>query len=54
VNLIQTPFGFHSTAAEVARGTDLGGRRVIVTGASSGLGVETVRARPPGGTRIAS
>lgn len=41
---IATPFGFHSTAAEVAEGIDLSGKRVIVTGASSGIGLETARA----------
>jgi NAD(P)-dependent dehydrogenase (short-subunit alcohol dehydrogenase family) len=41
---IQTPFGFDSTAAEVIEGIDLRGRRAIVTGASSGIGVETARA----------
>ena len=40
---ITTPFGFHSTAAEVAEGIDLSGRRAIVTGASSGIGIETAR-----------
>ncbi len=40
---IQTPFGEHSTADEVAAGVDLAGRRAIVTGASSGIGVETAR-----------
>ncbi|MHB8693667.1 MAG: SDR family NAD(P)-dependent oxidoreductase, partial [Solirubrobacteraceae bacterium] len=40
---IQTPFGEHSTATEVAAGIDLSGRRTIVTGASSGIGVETAR-----------
>lgn len=44
MSLIRTPFGFTSTAAEVAAGVDLTGRRVVVTGASSGIGVETVRA----------
>jgi NAD(P)-dependent dehydrogenase (short-subunit alcohol dehydrogenase family) len=44
MSLIKTPFGFSSTAAEVAAGIDLTGRRAIVTGASSGLGVETARA----------
>jgi hypothetical protein len=32
---ITTPFGFHSTAAEVVAGIDLTGKRAIVTGASS-------------------
>ncbi|MFJ8310981.1 MULTISPECIES: SDR family NAD(P)-dependent oxidoreductase [unclassified Streptomyces] len=41
---IATPYGFSSTAEEVAQGIDLTGRRVLVTGASSGLGAETARA----------
>jgi NAD(P)-dependent dehydrogenase (short-subunit alcohol dehydrogenase family) len=41
---IRTPFGFHSTAAEVAKGISFHGKRVIVTGGSSGIGVETARA----------
>src|ERR1700733_14343165 len=41
---IATPFGFRSTAAEVAKGIDLAGKRAIVTGAASGIGVETARA----------
>jgi NAD(P)-dependent dehydrogenase (short-subunit alcohol dehydrogenase family) len=36
-------FGFESTAEEVAAGVDLRGRVAVVTGASSGLGVETAR-----------
>ncbi|MFE5501265.1 SDR family NAD(P)-dependent oxidoreductase [Amycolatopsis japonica] len=44
MDLIKTPFGFSSTAAEVVAGVDLAGRRAVVTGASSGLGVETARA----------
>ena len=40
---ITTPFGFQSTAADVAEGVDLGGRRAIVTGGASGIGVETAR-----------
>src|SRR5438132_11622631 len=40
---VQSPFGEHSTAEEVAAGIDLAGRRAIVTGASSGIGVETAR-----------
>jgi NAD(P)-dependent dehydrogenase (short-subunit alcohol dehydrogenase family) len=44
VTLVSTPFGFHSTALEVAAGIDLTDRHVIVTGASSGIGVETARA----------
>ena len=41
---ITTPFGFDSTAAQVVAGIDLSGKRAIVTGASSGIGVETARA----------
>jgi NAD(P)-dependent dehydrogenase (short-subunit alcohol dehydrogenase family) len=41
---ITTPFGFESTAAEVVEGIDLAGKRAIVTGGSSGIGVETARA----------
>ena len=40
---ITTPFGEFSTADEVAEGIDLTGRRAVVTGASSGIGVETAR-----------
>ncbi|MFI7387222.1 SDR family NAD(P)-dependent oxidoreductase [Streptomyces sp. NPDC049813] len=40
---ITTPFGFSSTATEVAQGIDLTGRQAVVTGASSGLGAETAR-----------
>lgn len=37
-------FGFHTDAAEIVRSIDLAGRQVVLTGASSGIGVETVRA----------
>jgi NAD(P)-dependent dehydrogenase (short-subunit alcohol dehydrogenase family) len=52
VSRIVTPFGFRSTAEEVARGIDLSGRRIIVTGAASGLGVETARALARTGAEI--
>jgi NAD(P)-dependent dehydrogenase (short-subunit alcohol dehydrogenase family) len=42
-NRVRTPFDEHSTADEVAAGIDLSGRHAIVTGASSGIGVETAR-----------
>jgi NAD(P)-dependent dehydrogenase (short-subunit alcohol dehydrogenase family) len=51
-DLITTPFGFASTAAEVIDGVDLGGRRAIVTGASSGIGVETARALAHAGAEV--
>jgi NAD(P)-dependent dehydrogenase (short-subunit alcohol dehydrogenase family) len=41
---IVTPFGFRSTAAEVIHGVDLSGKRAIVTGGASGIGIETARA----------
>jgi NAD(P)-dependent dehydrogenase (short-subunit alcohol dehydrogenase family) len=41
---IRTTFGYHSTALEVARGIDLSGKCAIVTGAASGIGIETARA----------
>ena len=43
-SLITTPFGFDSTAAEVVAGIDLTGKRAIVTGSSSAIGIETARA----------
>jgi NAD(P)-dependent dehydrogenase (short-subunit alcohol dehydrogenase family) len=44
MKLITTQFGRHSTAAEVVAGIDLSGKRAIITGAASGIGVETARA----------
>jgi NAD(P)-dependent dehydrogenase (short-subunit alcohol dehydrogenase family) len=38
---ITTPFTAKSTADEVSEGVDLTGRRAIVTGGASGIGVET-------------
>jgi NAD(P)-dependent dehydrogenase (short-subunit alcohol dehydrogenase family) len=49
---ITTPFGFHSTAAEVLDGVDLAGKRAIVTGAASGIGVETARALAGAGAAV--
>jgi NAD(P)-dependent dehydrogenase (short-subunit alcohol dehydrogenase family) len=50
---ITTPFGFTSTATEVISGVDLSGKRAIVTGASSGIGVETARALAAAGAAVA-
>jgi NAD(P)-dependent dehydrogenase (short-subunit alcohol dehydrogenase family) len=49
---ITTPFGFESTAAEVIAGIDLSGKRAIVTGGSSGIGVETARALAGAGAEV--
>ncbi|GAA1604839.1 SDR family NAD(P)-dependent oxidoreductase [Kribbella hippodromi] len=49
---ITTPFGFESTAAEVIAGVDLSGRRAIVTGGASGIGVETARALAVAGAEV--
>ena len=47
-----TAFGAESTADEVLDGVDLGGRRVLVTGVSSGLGLETARALAARGAQV--
>ena len=49
---ITTPFGAESTAVEVVDGIDLTGRRAIVTGGASGIGVETVRALAGAGAAV--
>jgi NAD(P)-dependent dehydrogenase (short-subunit alcohol dehydrogenase family) len=49
---ITTPFGFHSTAAEVLADVDLSGKHAIVTGAASGIGVETARALAGAGADV--
>ena len=49
---ITTPFGRHSTAAEVATGIDLTGKRAIVTGAASGIGIETARVLAHAGAEV--
>jgi NAD(P)-dependent dehydrogenase (short-subunit alcohol dehydrogenase family) len=50
--LIRTPFGFESTAADVVAGIDLTGKQAIVTGASSGIGIETARALAGAGAEV--
>ncbi|MFG2356865.1 SDR family NAD(P)-dependent oxidoreductase [Streptomyces sp. NPDC048521] len=52
MTLIATPFGPRATAQEVLDGVDLSGRRMIVTGGSSGLGAETVRALAGAGAEV--
>jgi NAD(P)-dependent dehydrogenase (short-subunit alcohol dehydrogenase family) len=41
---IVSKFDDKSTAADVISGVDLDGKRIVITGASSGIGVETARA----------
>ncbi|CUU55328.1 NAD(P)-dependent dehydrogenase, short-chain alcohol dehydrogenase family [Parafrankia irregularis] len=49
---ITTPFNAESTAAEVIAGIDLTGRRAIVTGGASGIGIETARALASAGAEV--
>jgi NAD(P)-dependent dehydrogenase (short-subunit alcohol dehydrogenase family) len=49
---ITTPFSAESTAAEVIEGIDLTGRRAIVTGGASGIGIETARALASAGADV--
>jgi NAD(P)-dependent dehydrogenase (short-subunit alcohol dehydrogenase family) len=49
---IVTPFGARSTAAEVIQGIDLTGKRAIVTGGASGIGIETARALAGAGAAV--
>jgi len=49
---ITTPFDAKSTAADVVDGIDLTGRRAIVTGGASGIGVETARALAGAGAEV--
>jgi NAD(P)-dependent dehydrogenase (short-subunit alcohol dehydrogenase family) len=51
-SLITTPFGATSTAQEVLAGVDLTGRRAIVTGGASGIGLETARALATAGAEV--
>ncbi|GHF22086.1 oxidoreductase [Streptomyces werraensis] len=51
-NLLTTPFSPRATSAEVISGVDLTGRRAIVTGGASGIGVETVRPLVAAGAEV--
>ncbi|MFG1837845.1 SDR family NAD(P)-dependent oxidoreductase [Micromonospora sp. NPDC049175] len=51
-NPITTSFAHTSTAMDVIRGVDLNRRRAIVTGGSSGIGVETARALASAGAEV--
>jgi len=45
-------FGATSTADEVLTGVDLRGKRILVTGVSAGIGVETARALAARGAHV--
>ncbi|MGC1211155.1 MAG: SDR family NAD(P)-dependent oxidoreductase, partial [Micromonospora sp.] len=49
---VRTPFSRETTAMEVVRDLDLAGRRAIVTGGASGIGVETARALAAAGADV--
>jgi NAD(P)-dependent dehydrogenase (short-subunit alcohol dehydrogenase family) len=49
---ITTPFTAESTAAEVIAGIDLTGRRAVVAGGASGIGIETARALASAGAEV--
>jgi len=49
---VTTPFNAQTTAAEVVAGIDLGGKRIIVTGGASGIGLETARALAAAGAEV--
>ncbi len=52
MTLIQTPFSKTSTADDVVAGIDLAGKRAIVTGGASGIGIETARALAKAGADV--
>ena len=52
MNRIANDFDDTTTALEVVDGIDLGGRRAVVTGAASGIGVETARALAHAGAQV--
>lgn len=52
MTLLSTPFGFTSTADDILSDVDLRGRRAVVTGAGSGIGLETARALASAGAAV--
>ena len=49
---IKTTFGFRSTAAEVVAGIDMSGKRAVVTGGASGIGIPTAAALVGAGAQV--
>lgn len=49
---VKTSFGFTSTADQVIDGIDLTGKRAIVTGGASGIGIETARVLAMAGAEV--
>ena len=49
---VASPFGHGTQAGEVVKGVDLKGKTAIVTGGSSGIGIETARALASAGARV--
>jgi NAD(P)-dependent dehydrogenase (short-subunit alcohol dehydrogenase family) len=49
---ITTPFGFATNADDVLQGVDLHGKRAIVTGGSSGIGIDTARVLASAGAEV--
>ncbi|MBC7935554.1 MAG: SDR family NAD(P)-dependent oxidoreductase, partial [Rhizobacter sp.] len=52
MELITTGFGMKSTAEEVAAGIDLTGKRAIVTGGASGIGINTAHTLAAHGAEV--
>jgi NAD(P)-dependent dehydrogenase (short-subunit alcohol dehydrogenase family) len=52
MDLITTPFDAATLAQDVVAGVDLSGRRIVVTGGASGIGIETVRALASAGAAV--